>query len=169
MGAIGVSVVGLLVILSIFIQNFWCRFLCPYGALMGIVSSLSPTKIRRDMDACIDCAKCSKACPSKLPVDKLVQIRSVECTACMECVATCPAQNALQFSLPAQSGQAGSSPETISARWTRRVLQPHMIAAVLAFLFFGLIGLAQITGHWRTHVSRDIYMQLVPHADEFSH
>ena len=100
MGTLGIVVMAALVVLSVLIQNFWCRFLCPYGALMGIVSIFSPVKIRRDAQACIDCGKCNKACPSQLPVDRLVQIRSVECTGCMECVAVCPAENALQLSLP---------------------------------------------------------------------
>jgi len=99
LGTVGLAVIMVMVALSVVIQNFWCRYLCPYGALMGIVSTLSPVKIRRDSAACIDCGKCNKACPSHLPVDRLVQIRSVECTACMECVAVCPAENALQFSL----------------------------------------------------------------------
>src|SRR5208283_4913784 len=72
----------------------------PYGALLGLTSWLSPTRIRRNAETCIDCGKCAKACPSALPVDKLVQIRSVECTGCLECVAVCPAQNALAMSLP---------------------------------------------------------------------
>ncbi len=105
-----------LVVLSVFIQNFWCRFLCPYGALMGIVSALSPVKIRRDAQACIDCGKCNKACPSHLPVDSLIQIRSVECTGCMECVAVCPAQNALQLSLPPRRLHDSRSQTTHSNR-----------------------------------------------------
>jgi polyferredoxin len=43
-------VIGLLVLLSMLVQNFWCRYLCPYGALMGLASLLSPVKIRRDTD-----------------------------------------------------------------------------------------------------------------------
>ena len=91
-GETAAIVIGLLVLLSMLIQNFWCRYLCPYGALLGITSLLSPVKIRRDVDACIDCGKCARACPSSLAVDQLVQIRSVECTACMACVAACPAE-----------------------------------------------------------------------------
>jgi polyferredoxin len=83
-------VLGVFVLASVFVQNFWCRFLCPYGALLGLTSWLSPTRIRRNTETCIDCAKCAKACPSALPVDKLLQVRSVECTGCLECVAVCP-------------------------------------------------------------------------------
>src|SRR5579863_7719330 len=98
-GQTAAIVIALLVLLSMLIQNFWCRYLCPYGALLGIASLLSPVKIRRDAAACIDCGKCSRACPSRLSVDKLVQILSVECTACLECVASCPAEHALQFAV----------------------------------------------------------------------
>jgi polyferredoxin len=164
MGTVGLIVVVLLVALSVVLQNFWCRFLCPYGALMGIVSALSPVKIRRDAEACIDCGKCNKACPSHLPVDSLVQIRSVECTGCMECVAVCPAENALQMALMPRRAE-----ETAAARWKRRVLKPQTVAAVLAAVFFGLIGAAQATGHWQTRISREVYMQLVPNAENFDH
>jgi polyferredoxin len=167
MSIAGAAVIGLLMLLSIFIQNFWCRFLCPYGALMGVVSTLSPVRIRRDARACIDCGKCSKACPAKLPVDQLIQIRSLECTSCMECVAVCPAQYALQFALPPRR----QAPEVIpaAARWRGRALKPHTIAAVLAIVFIGLVGVARATGHWQTNIPRDVYMQLVPHADEYGH
>jgi polyferredoxin len=168
---LGMAVLALLMLLSVVIQNFWCRFLCPYGALMGIVSTLSPVSIRRDAEACIDCGKCSKACPSCLPVDRLIQIRSLECTSCMECVAACPAENALRFALPPhmQSGHTIAGSIAPAARWRNRALDPRLVAAILAIIFFGLIGVARVTGHWQTNVSRDMYMQLVPHADEYGH
>jgi len=170
-GGVGIAVVAILVVASFFIQNAWCRYLCPYGALMGVVSTLSPVKIRRDDMACIDCGKCNKACPSHLPVDRLVQIRSVECTGCMECVAVCPAENALQMALPPwpQSVVDRNLPQAAQLRWQRRALKPQMVAAVLAVVFFGLIGAARITGHWQTNVSREIYMDLVPNADRYDH
>jgi polyferredoxin len=168
-GAVGIAVLATLVVLSVFIQNFWCRFLCPYGALLGIVSIVSPGRIRRDAQACIDCGKCSKACPSSLPVDKLLQIRSLECTSCMECVAVCPAENALQFSLPPRALPSAQTGRSAAARWRNRALDPRAIAAVLALIFFGFVGLARATGHWQTNIPRDVYMQMVPHADDYGH
>jgi polyferredoxin len=99
-GKTGLIVLGIFVIASVFIQNFWCRSLCPYGALLGLTSWLRPTRIQRHTETCIDCVKCAKACAAVLSVDKPVQIRSVECTGCLECVAVCPAQEALSMSLP---------------------------------------------------------------------
>jgi len=159
LGFIGVAVLGSLVIFSVLIRNFWCRFLCPYGALMGLVSALSPVRVRRDAQACIDCGKCNKAC--------LLQIQSLECTSCMECVAVCPAENALQLAL----SRRGSAPAagTPGTRWRGRTVQPRTVVAVLALLFFGLIGAAYATGHWQTDIPRDVYMQLIPHADDYGH
>ncbi|MCF8432071.1 MAG: 4Fe-4S binding protein, partial [Melioribacteraceae bacterium] len=79
-------VISVLFFLSIFIRNFWCRFLCPYGALLGIFSLLSPQKITRDPISCIDCALCAKACPSNIKVDKVKTVFSDECSTCMSCV-----------------------------------------------------------------------------------
>jgi polyferredoxin len=156
-------VIGMLVLLSMLVQNFWCRYLCPYGALMGLASLLSPIKIRRDADACIDCAKCAKACPSGVAVDKLVQIRTVECTACMACIAVCPAENALQLALPARKAA------TPAERWRRRVLSPAVICGLLAYIFFGLVLFARTTNHWHTSMPKSVYMQLVPRANQLTH
>lgn len=157
------AIIAALVMLSVFIQHFWCRYLCPYGALLGLASLLSPIKIRRDESACIDCAKCAHACPAALPVDKLVQIRSVECSACMSCIAACPAEDALQLALPPRKA---SQP---AARWARRSLSPFAVACIVAYLFFGMVLFARATNHWNSELPRDVYMQLVPHANELSH
>jgi polyferredoxin len=162
-GETAAIVIGVLVLGSMLVQNFWCRYLCPYGALMGLVSLLSPVKIRRDADACIDCAKCARACPAGLAVDELVQIRSVECTACMECVAVCPAENALQLSLAPRRAPAPAG------RWRGRALKPIAVAFVVAYIFFGMVLLARTTSHWQTNLPRAIYFDLVPHANDVTH
>lgn len=161
-GTTGLIVLILLVALSVVIQNFWCRYLCPYGALMGLVSLLSPFKIRRDTVACIDCGKCQKACPAHLRVDQLVQIRSVECSACMACVAACPVENALQFALPPR-------PPCAADRWRARIASPRFVAAALVVIFVGVVLLARITGHWQTNLPQEVYARLVPHANQVSH
>ena len=158
-GETGAIVLGVLVVASLFVQNFWCRYLCPYGALLGITSLFSPAKIRRNAESCIDCAKCAKACPSALPVDKLVTVKSAECTGCLECVAVCPAKDTLVMALPTIPALV-PQPRTVPA-WA--------MAAGIAALFFGIVGFAKTTGYWDSHVPRAMYQVLVPHADQARH
>lgn len=158
LGETAAIVLALLVVASALIQNFWCRYLCPYGALLGLASLLSPLRIRRAEAACIDCAKCAKACPSALPVDRLITIKSAECTGCMECVAACPAEGALQMAVP----QWTHAPE-------RGRVPPWAMALGVALLFFGIVGLARSAGGWDGHVPGYVYRQLVPRASDVSH
>jgi len=158
-GETGLAVLGVLVVASVFVQNFWCRFLCPYGALLGLAAGFSPARIRRNEETCIDCAKCAKACPSALPVDKLVQIRSVECTGCLECVAVCPAQDALMMSLP----------EMIAEKARKAAIPAGAMAAGVAVMFLGVVGFAKATGHWNSSIPTSVYERLVPNADQAAH
>ncbi len=152
LGVTGGIIVGLLVVASVFVQNFWCRYLCPYGALMGLAAAASPVRIRRDTSLCIDCGKCAKACPSVLPVDELVTISSVECTGCMQCVASCPAAGALFLSAP-----------------RRRRVPAWAVAAGVTALFLGVTTYAKLTNRWQTHLPERVYFELIPHANEFEH
>ncbi len=162
-GITAAVVIALLGLFSMLVKNFWCRYLCPYGALMGLASLLSPAKIRRDSDACIDCAKCARACPAGLAVDKLVQIRTVECAACMACVSVCPAENALQLALPPRKAA------TAAERWRLRSIRPLVVCGVLAYIFFGVVLFARATNHWQTDIPQSVYMDLVPRANQLTH
>ncbi len=153
LGVTAAVVLAILVVASIFVQNFWCRYLCPYGALMGLAALLSLLRIRRNPATCIDCAKCAKACPERLPVDRLVQIRSAECIGCLECVAVCPVENTLDMHV------AG----------VKRRVPAWAMAAAIAAIFCGAAGWAMWAGHWQTHVPEDVYRELIPRAHEFSH
>jgi polyferredoxin len=153
MGVTAAIVLAVLALASVFVQNLWCRYLCPYGALTGLVSLSSPLRIRRDPVKCIDCAKCAKACPSRLPVDVLVQIRSAECLGCMECVAVCPAEGALAMTITP----------------TRRAVPAWAIGAGAAGIFLAFVLVAKLTGHWDSPISDQAYRELIPHAREFSH
>jgi polyferredoxin len=151
-GTIGAIVVAGLLFGSVFVRNLWCRYLCPYGALVGLVALVSPVRIRRAAEACIDCAKCANACPSLLPVDTLVTVRSAECTGCLECVSACPAEGALRFSV-------GRS----------RAISAWAVAAAIAVIFLGTVGYAELTGHWHSSIPDASYRELIPAADVLAH
>lgn len=146
---------ALLALLSVVIPNFWCAYLCPYGALMGILSLASPMKIRRSADVCTGCGKCARACPARLPVDRSSKIASAECTACLRCLGTCPRPGALRFSL--RGGR--SSSRSGSAAW--------VIASLL--LFLAILIFARVGHHWQGDVPDAVYRDLVPMADQVGH
>jgi polyferredoxin len=152
LGTTAAMVIAILVVLSVFVKNAWCRVLCPYGALLGIVSLVSPVRIRRNAEACIDCGKCAKACPALLPVDRLASVKSAECTGCLECVAICPAAGALDLSLSRS-----------------RPVPALAVAVGVAALFVGVVGYAMATGHWQTRLEESVYFELVPRAGQFGH
>jgi polyferredoxin len=155
MGRATAIVLAVLLVSSVIVKNVWCRFLCPYGALLGLVALLSPTRIRRNGDLCIDCAKCAKACPAALPVDTALSIRSAECTACMTCVAVCPAAGALDLACGTRRRHAFLSP------WT--------VAAIAVGIFVGIVSYAQWRGYWDTELPEATYFELVPNASSFAH
>ncbi len=145
-------VLGVLIAGSMALRNFWCRNLCPYGALMGLAALASPLRIRREASACVNCGLCTKACPALLPVDKLIQIRSAECTGCLDCVEACPVSGALAM-------------ETVGRR---RVSAPVMAGAAAA-LFVGAVVLARATGHWEGAIPMELYRHWIAAAETLSH
>lgn len=91
------TVLLILAALSLVVRNFWCRYLCPYGALLGIMSWFSPVRVTRDADACVHCGRCSANCPSGIAVEMKDAVRTPECIGCGQCVGACPVEGCLGF------------------------------------------------------------------------
>jgi polyferredoxin len=142
----------MLFLFSLFFKNFWCRYLCPYGALLGLVSVCSPVKISRDEAACVNCGKCARNCPSLLPVDRRTIIRSPECTGCLTCISHCPANGALEAAITG-----------------KRKLSPLVFVVIVSLLFFGVIGGGILAGRWSSSVTPADYARIIPRASFLEH
>ncbi|MCY2926773.1 MAG: 4Fe-4S binding protein [Planctomycetota bacterium] len=150
-----IFVLAVLLALSVLVKNFWCRYLCPYGALAGLVSLLSPAVIRRNASACTSCGRCTRACPNRLPVAAKGRIRSAECTACYTCVSACPTRGALAMTLG-------------TAR--RRLLLPAFLYGLLTVGVFLLVSQsARALNYWQSDTTPEQYQRLNAHIDEITH
>jgi Pyruvate/2-oxoacid:ferredoxin oxidoreductase delta subunit len=137
------GVVAALMLLSVFIQNFWCRFLCPYGALLGIAGWLSPLKITRTASTCIDCELCTKACPASINVHTAGKVWSDECTGCLACVQVCPVRETLEL-------RAGKRAPAVPS-W--------VVGSLVAGVFVAITGLAMLAGTWQNSISAEEYQK----------
>ncbi len=139
------AVIGLLLVLSVPVKNAFCRFLCPYGALLGLVSRLSPVKVTRDREACVGCGVCNQVCPSYLPIMGSDRVSSAECIGCWRCVSLCRADNALEMKLMG-----------------RRVVVSGLLFAILVVgIFWGVSVVGRVTGNWQTGITPAEYGRLL--------
>lgn len=137
------QIIVVLVVLSILFKNFWCRYLCPYGALLCLVSLVSPTRISRNPDLCTNCGACTRACPNRIPVHKKNAVCSGECTACFDCVDACPVDGALEM----------------TAGKTRKVSKlVYAVIIIAAFYFAGEV--ASALGYWHSDTTPEMYRVL---------
>ena len=75
------------------LPGFWCRGFCPYGALLGLLSLLSPTAVNRNPASCSGCGRCAAACPVADSRRRAqTTLRDPECVGCTECVSACPSR-----------------------------------------------------------------------------
>jgi len=87
----------LVVIGSMLFDRFFCKYLCPMGAVYGIISKISPSRITRNKEKCVNCNLCSKNCPVNIDVANCDKVTSAECIGCQSCVLSCPKKDALEY------------------------------------------------------------------------
>jgi len=141
----GLSVFILLALagLSLVVRNAWCRYLCPYGALLGLLAWFGPTAIRRNTVTCIGCEKCMEGCPAGIRVQDKISVRSTECIGCAECIGNCPVQGCLSFSA------------------YRRFRIPWIAVGIgVVVVLMGFYVWARMTGHWDTQVPAFMFRKI---------
>ncbi len=137
----------IIVFLSFLFRGFFCKYLCPYGALLGILSFLSPFKIRRNEEACIQCKLCAKACPMDIEVYKKKKVYTPECISCQQCINAVPKRNCLN-----------------NMTKTRSINSLNYTFLVFS-LFMALFFIALITGNIHSIITNAEYLELLKRVD----
>ena len=86
---VGFILLTVILVGSFFVERFFCRYLCPLGALFTLSSGHRLYRIRRKESICIGCANCSRSCAMGLSVHDSDSVSSGECIDCLRCVRVC--------------------------------------------------------------------------------
>lgn len=141
---LALGVVLTLLALSLFLKNPFCRYLCPYGALLGLVAMLSPVRVTRDTERCVSCGVCSQVCPTYIDVMHRKSVFSPECIGCWRCVSHCRFNQAL------------------SMRAAGRYAVPGAVFALLVVaVFWGGSVAGKMSGHWQSSLDFGEYRRLL--------
>ena len=146
------SIMLLLIALSFVIKNLWCRYLCPYGGLLGLLALFSPFQVRRDPQLCIDCKRCEAVCPGSIKITARQTVRDCECIGCLECLPVCPHKECLTLSLPGKTAVPA-------------LLLPLLIIGF--FLLFWLV--ARLSGHWQSQIPPEAFHHYYQEIQSIGH
>lgn len=93
-------ILGLTIILSFFMERPWCKYACPYGAVLGLFNLFRIFKIQRKNSSCISCKLCDENCPMNINVSTTSAVRNHQCISCLKCASeqTCPVASTVEFS-----------------------------------------------------------------------
>lgn len=157
---VGLIVLVLSVAGSLFYDRFFCKYLCPMGAFLGLINRIGLYRVARNNDTCTHCMACDKACPVNLRVESVAQVQSSECINCNLCVAACPVENTLvvaapwqrsavlAYSAPAPQPEAtaveGSTP--VPAARGIRGISPGLVMWTSVLIFAAVIGVTTLSG-----------------------
>jgi len=126
------AVLGVVLLGTLVIERFFCKYACPLGAALGILGKVGLTRVQRDAAGCKSCNLCRQRCHAHIDFLSTTQIRDAECNHCLDCVVDCPRPNVLSVRGP---------------RW--RFSHP-VYAAMLVAGLFGMIGVSKLAGKWQT-------------------
>ncbi len=132
------------VLANLLIPRFFCRFLCPLGAMLGVLGRFALWRVGRTDAQCIGCNLCRVDCEGAC--DPPGEIRTAECVLCMNCVDSCP-RGAMTYQTRRSLGG-----EIAAADISRRGVLLSLASGVVAVPMIRLAG--KVTTNWDPTVIR---------------
>jgi len=120
------AVAGAIVLLSLAVVMPFCRWFCPFAAVLHPFSRFGLARVKRDASACTGCGVCAKVCPMAIPVDRFEEVTAARCLSCLHCVESCPGRST--------GALAWGPPRFLGQRWPQ--------AALVAVILLGTAGAA---------------------------
>lgn len=117
---------------SLFYDRFFCRYICPMGAFLGIINRIGWFRVTRNPSTCINCLTCNKTCPVNIHVQSLEKVNSSECINCNECINSCPVKDTLYLSGPFKSR-----------------IPALLMLLISVFIYTGIVGVNTLTGKFQ--------------------
>ena len=130
---IGTILLLFIVIGSLFVERFFCRYLCPMGAIFSLASLLKIAKIKKTRTNCGKCKVCSNNCKMGIPLYQSDVVSSGECIACMKCVSACPRSN-VKF--------------TVASKDAAPLMASVAAASMLGLYYVGNLGVSAFTNNY---------------------
>lgn len=144
----GIVVLLLLIPVSLFFRRAWCRYFCPLGAFLSFFNWMSRFKIIRNVDTCIECGACRRACQMAIQVEKVEKVPETHCIKCLECVEACKTEGALTLKAP------------------RFIPSPKFaLPVVILILFLGTIGVSMASGMWKSKAPAEVAFKITSPDD----
>ena len=127
-GTLYLGIFGILIALNLLAPRFWCRYLCPLGAMLGLLGKFSLVHCEVS-NACSTCGKCFNQCPTgAIQTNEVVFCDPGECTMCMACAVECPG-GAITY--PAKSSQFINQPYDVDRKKTLISLGTAVVGVTL--------------------------------------
>ena len=95
------------ILLNLYRERFWCRYLCPAGALLALLARWNLVKVRVNDDKCTRCKVCTLHCQTQATPFPNKDWQPSECVYCYSCASQCPAE-AITF--PILASRADTKP-----------------------------------------------------------
>ena len=94
---VALTLMGSFLVIALFFERPFCNYVCSEGIKFGVASLARLFTIKRNAATCVNCHRCSQACPMNIQVSTGKSVRNAQCINCFRCIAACPSNGTLSY------------------------------------------------------------------------